>query len=62
MKSPSEIEEKQPGTDADTLRRRYLQLNDRLMVKNTEKKGDLLTPFLLSIPVIIMLIILMYSL
>jgi hypothetical protein len=61
MKTPLEIEDRN-SPDAEILRRQYFQLNDQPVVKRTDKKDDLLTPFLLSIPVIIMLIILIYSL
>ena len=62
MKTPLEIEDKNSSIDAEFLRRQYFQISDKPIMKTTEKRNELLTPFLLSIPVIIMLIILVYSL
>lgn len=62
MKTPLEIEEKNTSTEADFLRRQYFDKNDSRLMKIQEKNESMLTPFLLSIPVIIMLIILIYSL
>lgn len=62
MKTPLEMEEKTTSLEADFLRSQYFQMNDRPAIKPNGKKDDLLTPFLLSIPVILMLIILIYSL
>lgn len=62
MKTPLEMDEKTSSLEADFLRSQYFQMNDRPVIKSNGKKDDLLTPFLLSIPVILMLIILIYSL
>lgn len=62
MKTPLEMDEKNTSFQADFLRHQYFQMNDRPATQSKGKKDDLFTPFLLSIPVIIMLIILIYSL
>ena len=62
MKSPIEKEEKTTGMDAEILRRQYFGFTETNGQQNSEKTQTLLTPFLLSLPVIIMLIILIYSL
>lgn len=62
MKTSLETEEKNGAMDADVLRRQYFSVNDQPRPKTVQKNESLLTPFLLSIPVIIMLIILIYSL
>jgi hypothetical protein len=56
------LEAKEKNADAGFLRRPYFEISGPPATNSPEKKNDLLTPFLLTIPVIIMLIILVYSL
>lgn len=62
MKTPVHLQSKDYNTDAETLRQQYQQLVEKSGKGNTEiKKNLLLTPFLLSIPVIIILFILIWG-
>jgi hypothetical protein len=62
MKTSLEAKEKNTDAGAGFLRRPYFEISGPQATNSPEKKNDLLTPFLLTIPVIIMLIILVYSL
>jgi hypothetical protein len=62
MKTSVEAKEKSSDAGAGFLHPRYFEIKDRQASYPREKKNDLFTPFLLTIPVIIMLIILIYSL
>ncbi len=62
MKTPLELPDPETSTDADRLLQQY-RLSSKPLPEHNEQGHDLLlTPFLLSIPVIVMLIILIYNL
>jgi hypothetical protein len=58
MKAPFTLEQQNIHPDAESLRRQYQELMGKNQREGEPKRNLLLTPFLLSIPVIIILFIL----
>jgi hypothetical protein len=62
MKTSFETKGKTRNANAGFPGRQYVDMSDGMPTRSSEKKNDLFTPFLLTLPVIIMLIILIYGL